>query len=246
MSSLLEGVDVSVYQGAINLASWEALYASGQRVAVVGSAHPRPNIYALQNLDNAKKAGFILATYLALYPGVTGGGTVQTAKNQCGPFWPELTFVAVDCEVDGITEQQINDAIAAVKTEGKRPVIYTAYWWWHDHFGDNRNFNTYPLWNAYYDQNPDVDFTSLPYGGWPLENVMGEQYSGTTILAGTTVDRNSFKSEFFTQGDPNMEEIAKLKALNKVAELFNSAVGYALKGLIMPESLRSQLRYLLG
>ena len=47
-----------------------------------------------------------------------------------------------------------------------------------------------PLWNAYYDGDPDED--GLPYGGW--EHSAIEQYQGTTDLCGQSVDLNFAKN----------------------------------------------------
>ena len=194
--SWIEGIDVSVWQGSILEGSWKALWDAGQRVAVVGSAHPRPNTYAHDNLERAKRQGFTLATYAVVYAGVPSAQTIATAKQMCGSFWSELAFVGVDCETPDITEAQIHGMVTAIEAEGLRPVIYTARWWWRDHFGDSQAFKHLPLWNAYYDSDPDIDFPSTAYGGWTLEKVIGEQYAGSVNLAGVTVDRNSFLKEF--------------------------------------------------
>lgn len=202
MSDFIQGVDVSVYQGAILEGSWQALYDAHQRVAVVGAAHPRPNTYCLGNLERANRVGFIIASYAVVYPGVPSAATIETAKRMCGSFWSELSFVAIDCETDGITESQIFGMEEALRRENQRPILYTAHWFWHGRFGNSQAFRHLPLWNAYYDQEPDIDFAKAPYGGWTLEDVVGEQYAGTTQLAGVTVDRNSFRADFVQPAPP--------------------------------------------
>jgi len=218
MAEWVEGIDVSVYQGAILQPSWDALYASGQRVAVVGSAHPHPNAYTSGNLSRAEAAGFVLATYVALSPGLTGATVVETGRQQCGPHWDKLAFVAVDCELNGITVAQIKQAVERVGALGQRPVIYTAHWWWVGHFGDKQDFKHVPLWNAYYDQQPDVDFAKLPYGGWTLDKVIGEQYAGSVQVDGVTVDRNSFRKDFVVP-QPVPTDSQRLTALAILAQI---------------------------
>ena len=204
--TLIPGLDISIYQGLVPEATWRCFYQDGQRVAIVGAAHPKPNPYAAGNFANAERAGFRhFATYAALYPGVPGRGTIQVAKAMCGGYWPRLSFVAVDCETDGITKGQIHEAVGEVQGEGKRPVIYTARWWWRDHFGNPTDFKALPLWNAYYDSDPDIDFATAPYGGWA--GVMGEQYAGTVTLCGVGVDKNSFDEAFIEEDDVTKEEV---------------------------------------
>ena len=52
------------------------------------------------------------------------------------------------------------------------------------------------LWSAHYDWNPDIDFGDNPYGPWTLAEVIGEQYQGSTNVAGGTIDLNTFKDSW--------------------------------------------------
>lgn len=64
--------------------------------------------------------------------------------------------------------------------------LYTGGWWWKPNMGNSARFSHLPLWNSYYDDNPDE--SGLPYGGWQHSAV--EQYAGTTTLGGMSVDLN--------------------------------------------------------
>lgn len=200
-SEWVEGVDISVYQGRVAAATWRELRAIGQEVAVVGSWHGlSENPHAEHNLTAAAAAGLRIATYVALNGARSGREAVERGRRACGPAWDRLNFVALDCEIDGITSAIIRDAERAVRDAGLRPAVYTARWWWRDRFGDPRDFAHLPLWNAAHDSDPDVDFGAGPFGGWTIDRLVGEQFSGTTTLAGLAVDRNVFRRAFVAQG----------------------------------------------
>ena len=239
MSEWVEGVDNSVYQGSVSQATWDALYAQGQRVACVGSAHPRPNPYALENLRRAKQAGFLLATYAVVYDSVRSAQTVGVAKQMCGEFWPELRFVGVDCETPNITEAQIHGMVTAIEAEHLRPVIYTGAWWWQGHFGDSPAFKHLPLWTASY-RNPANSDTVPLYGGWTRDKLIGHQWAGSVTLASTTVDRNNFVKEFIMPPPAGPTPEQRLLALSWLA---NAAEAIA-QGRPLTQTQKDRLKFL--
>ena len=172
------------------------MYADGQRVAIVGGWHGLDrNPYCEDNLRRAKEAGMILGSYTALNS-MSGVQSVQHMKDACGSMWRHVKIVGIDCEIDGITKGIIREALIETRRLGKKTCIYTAYWWWHDHFGYPDDFKNERLWNAFYDGDPDRDFSTLPYGGWPERKLVIEQWSGSQDYMGTVVDRNSIKRSF--------------------------------------------------
>mgnify|MGYP001582451802 FL=1 len=96
--------------------------------------------------------------------------------------------VWLDCEEDGL------DVIARIHEAVERfrefkVGIYTRRNWWETYIDDPENFSYLPLWDADYDDVPDLeDFT--PYGGWTKR--FGKQYAGNQPFCGTTVDFNVF------------------------------------------------------
>jgi len=241
MSDWVQGIDVSRYQGAILQPQWEALYAAGQRVAVVGSAHPSPNPHAEGNLARAEAAGFILATYAVVWPGLPSGTTIQVAKQMCGRFWDNLSFVGIDCETDGITEAQIYGMEQAILAEGLRPIMYTGQWWWQGHFGDSQAFKHLPLWTANYRTPPNSDAVPL-YGGWGREQLIGHQWAGTVSLAGVTVDRNNFLRDFIgvIMPTPTPTDSQRLLA----CQIWAEAIQLISKHQSLSEELKLKLRFL--
>ena len=114
--------------------------------------------------------------------------------------------VWVDCEKDAIevpfsdartaTPEQRVDAIwravAFIEDAGLSAGIYSGSWWWDPNTGRCTEFAHLPLWNSYYDGDPDID--GLPYGGWTTAAV--EQYSSTVPICGrATRDVNRIYEE---------------------------------------------------
>src|SRR3990167_3108193 len=77
---------------------------------------------------------------------------------------------------------------------GARPIIYTSYNAWTTLVIPKNPPRPpgVPLWNAWWDGDPDFDFPSRPFGAWLPAEVIGEQWSGGTTVCGTFVDRNEF------------------------------------------------------
>ena len=257
----IEGIDISKYQGSIDQATWRALEMSGQAVAIVGAWHGiDANPHCEGNLLRAKSAGMVTATYTALNS-LNGFTAVQNAKAACGSAWGDVAFVAIDCEINGITETTIRQAIQQCDDFGKQACIYTAYWWWHDQFGNSTQFAHMPLWNAYYDGEPDVDFGRLMYGGWAVSSVVMEQFTGSSQLAGITVDRNTILADWWVEEDQGDEPMTdeerrafdelKVKADRTAAQqraggVFATIAGKALQGEQPSAEDKNQARFLLG
>jgi hypothetical protein len=212
-------VDVSVYSGEITADKWREIKALGYEVAVIGLFHGQTaNRFANQQGFAAREAGMISAGYIYLAPwtGKNGEEQVLTGLQTLGAgLAKDLNFVAIDCECDGISKEMIWDAVATVRSEGLRAAIYTARWWWKDHFGDPHDFAGVPLWSAYYDNDPDLDFPKMPYGNWAPElrvgvraaqttGIMGEQYAGTVYICGVNCDLNFFDERFIRQEEEDM------------------------------------------
>jgi len=159
------------------------------------------NPYAKETLAHAQEAGLLIAGYTALAEG-TGGDAVYKAKLFAGPSFYNLSFLSIDVELDGCTVFQVQDAINNTLALGQRPVVYTAYWFWVSRMGNPTNFSTVPLWNAFYDGDPDFDIAQRPYGGWTQS--CGEQYLGTQSFAyggkKFGADVNEFIDSFFRSG----------------------------------------------
>ena len=248
--SRIEAADWSKFQPRHTSANMLALKNAGIGLIIPGAWHGDAhgiNPRCKDDLRLAREAGLHTATYTVLDSpqGTTAAGAVQKARQVCGEEWEHLSFVAVDVEVTGITIPEIATALTEVERMGQRPIIYTAYWFWHDRFGNPDNFKDVPLWNAYYDKDPDFDFAHLPYGGWTVDDVVGTQYEGTTTFAGVEMDRNSFLREFVENGE-DMATDEQLENRAKADAIFATAAAHVRQGRTPPKTVRDSIQWLLG
>jgi hypothetical protein len=111
----------------------------------------------------------------------------------CGRVW-------VDVETDGLANgftdgisptpaqriAELHQCIDLILDAGLRPGIYTGRWFWVPQMANTTEFSHLPLWNSFYDGDPDPD--GLPYGGWSTSAV--EQYSSSYNICGRDRDVN--------------------------------------------------------
>ena len=213
----MRAIDVSVYSGEISADQWQKIKADGYELAIVGLFHGRTvNRFAGQQLSGAIQAGLEVAGYVLIAPwtGWTGPQQVAAGMAEAQAYKDKLCFVAVDVEIDGVTEKMILDSLDAVEQLRQRPIIYTGWWWWYGHFNDSRTFSHIPLWTADYDDEANLD--TRMYGGWT--KAVGKQYAGTTMLHGINVDLNWFNEEWVMEGEEEVPGIdwckEKLKLLD--------------------------------
>lgn len=199
-----------------------ANHGYGCDLAIIGSWHGGSEGYdaAEQTLVNCRVVGLLTATYIALSPSMSGRESVDEGRRRCGNEWGLLKFVAVDAETIGVTAAHVRDAVQAILEYGGTPVVYTAHYIWRQMMGDDSTeFSGLPLWNAYYDDDPDIDYQKLPYGGWTIAKLAGEQYTNTTDIAGgVAVDFSVFSDEWIlslTQGIPDTDFAGTVKALRE-------------------------------
>ena len=164
------------------------------------------------NINDAAAVGLIPAGYSNSSPwyGSTKWWppdvTLKETKKNAGAAWPGLTVVSNDVETRGLTERCIRETQEALESEGKRVPIYTARWFWHGVLGNPMWSwaGQRQLWNAYYDDDPDIDFMNAPYGPWTQDKVIGEQYKNTTYIGDDGYDFNVFNQDYFTIGGNDM------------------------------------------
>lgn len=211
--STILALDMSVWGGVFTLQEAQEAVHLGYKLTIVGGWHGgTKNQYARESLANARTAGMMIATYTILNS-IPGAFAVDRCREACGDMWDHLKFVALDCEVDGITKATIRDAEVHALALGHQPIIYTGRWWWVGHFGNPQDFKHLPLWHSYYDLDPDIDFGRMQYGGWTMADLIGEQFQGTTIVAGQSVDKNVFIAEKLGQVAEEEEEDDDMRPL---------------------------------
>lgn len=239
------GIDASFSR--INRQTFQRFYDDGYRVFVqclwTGGYASNDGIQAVAalNLYDAKEVGFVIAGYSNANPWWSVGQSVIATKANAGMMWPHIDVVAVDVELEGTTEQQILDLCEALEGEGKRVCIYSARWFYRQSGSpDWSRLAKYPLWNAWYDDDPDIDFEHSPYGPWTMAQVVGEQYGGATINHSISVDLNVFDEEFWMgvteerirqiAREEDEDENSRINVLLAAMEYRNRAAGLALAG----------------
>ena len=97
-------------------------------------------------------AGLQTATYIVLaeHPEVVTDRPEGVRHLQA----EHLAFVALDCELRGLTEESLHEAIQLVQEAGHRCVIYTGAWFWEGRLGDPEWAAHMPLWDSLLRRHP--------------------------------------------------------------------------------------------
>lgn len=158
-----------------------------------GPEQPAKRVISLRNAleNNLPVAGYIVV-------GSTRPGPEYINLGRQGvpdDIWSALKFVAVDVEVPGIQVTEIVRALDRLAVLGKQGIIYTNANTWRNYIVPKNDTHlaqsNIKLWNASWDDDPDIDFSRLPFGGWSIEQVAIEQWSEGTYVCGQFVDRNT-------------------------------------------------------
>ena len=181
------------------------------------------------NIRRLVEAGVPVAGYISINSSRSGDYHVAKAKANIEPYlWGKLRWISVDVELDDITVVQIMQARNALLQDGIFPVpIYTSYNVWTTKIIP-RNSTVLArdgalLWNAYWDNDRDVDFGRLPFGGWTVDTMIGEQYTGDTPKCGHHLDRNTFFKDVALPAivsPPEEENDVEFATVSEVHKLF--------------------------
>jgi|SRR3990167_3529942 len=146
--------------------------------------------YFLQQIKTAHEAGLAVHAYVYLNWGISKEQTLN-ALNIIKNTPVERLWLDCEAPAEGASATEIIEEIKKCIeiSSSQIPVgIYTRYGWWTDVVNNTTEFSYLPLWNAYYDNDPDIDFYRLPYGGWT--DVFIEQFGDTRIVCGQSIDVN--------------------------------------------------------
>ena len=192
-----------------------------------GAEQPSPRV---TNLRMARDMGLPIAGYISLNARSLGAWHMNNGRTGVpDDLWRALAFVAVDVELPDIKAEQVLSAVDWVHDHGKRAIIYTSWNAWVNLTVPSNSslLKHVPLWNAYWDGDPDVDFPSLRYGGWRDEDVWIEQWSGGVDME-MFVDRNTFVKEKLLMPQPPDEESYLTVAEATAAGMYLNAASRAL------------------
>lgn len=179
---------------------WTGGYGNNDRIREV----------AAPNLSDFLEEGFLIAGYANANPWYPPANCLDEIILNAGGMWDSLRIVAEDVEIPGVVEGDIRDLCDALESQGKRVPFYTAAWFFKDFLGNPQWpwLREHKIWEAFYDGDPDIDFLNRRFGPWELDDVIGEQYLGTTLIDGVDVDLNVFNLDFW-EGEERMNAADK-------------------------------------
>lgn len=189
---LIHALDVSAYGGPIKVAQWAQALLAGFDLAIVQAWGGGPkglgkNPYCAQQLAGAREAGMMTAIYLVVPSDTTTltHSLIQAGKDAAGDEYQYVKFYALDIESETLLHPtapltRLADAISNIKD--KPVVIYSSKYKWEKSTGNTIGAWALPLWDARYDELPEIDKNWVPYGGWTQRAI--KQYKQNCIVAG--------------------------------------------------------------
>jgi lysozyme len=188
------GIDVSRYEGDID---WKKVAAAGHKFAVlratVGDYYTDPTFYT--NYANARKAGLLVSMYHVVVANRYADKQIARFFSVIGSRKSNFPLI-LDIERDDNVSNAANtacirDCISQIgKHDKRKPIIYTAKYYWKDHVLPVIDWSKYDLWVASYDKTP-----YLP-PGWKTWRFW--QYSDTGKVPGISggCDMNYFNGTY--------------------------------------------------
>lgn len=152
--TVLEGIDISVWQGNIN---WGQVKASGKYYASirVGDGYYLDTKFS-QNWAGAKNAGVIRSAYQFFEPGEDPITQADILINKVGgkldadDLPPMIDVEATGGQSPGVIADRIGKWVGRIKEKlGRDAIVYTGKYFWDDNV-KSWAFNSLPLWHAQY------------------------------------------------------------------------------------------------
>jgi lysozyme len=187
---VLEGIDVSYYQGDID---WSAVAGDGVEFAISRVNHGGffdPEFDT--NWAESRNAGLLRGAYQYFDPGGDPVAQATTLIEALGSLEPGDLPPVIDVEsTDGLSPTAISANVATwidmvEGALGRKPVIYTGSYFWNDNVVSDA-FADHPLWIAHY----TTGCPNLPTV-WPNWAFWQYTSSGSVAGIGGNVDRNLF------------------------------------------------------
>ena len=190
----VSGLDVSRWQGEIN---WPKVAAEGHRFvfirASIGDTYVDPHF--AQNWAGARGAGLLVSAYHVMRFDQDPQAQVDHFLAVLDGRVPDLPLVLDLERTDHASSDTITASIgvALERLESlvdRRPLIYTARWWWHRYVRSRVRWADYDLWIASYTREPYLPREWTQWQFW--------QYTAKGRVAGIsgrTVDLNWFNGQ---------------------------------------------------
>jgi lysozyme len=189
------GIDVSRWQGEID---WARVAVAGYRFAViratVGNYYTDPRFYV--NWEGAWHADLLLSAYHVVAPEIPADSQVErffeVLSGRSSDF-PLVLDVELSRDVgpEGITASIVECADLVEREDGRKPIIYTARWFWDNNVLEMVDWSDYDLWVAHY----GVDSPALP-AGWDRWRLWQYSDHGQVPGIGPATDLNWFSGSY--------------------------------------------------
>lgn len=193
MAATTPGIDVSRWQGTID---WPQVAAAGYRFAViratVGDSYTDPLFAA--NWEGAKQAGLLVSAYHVVKPGVAVDRQLTYFMEVLGGRRPDLPLV-LDVETAGGSPAAVTSHVQEclrqlTQLAGRKPIIYTARWFWDKNVLPGSEWAQYDLWVASYTEQP-----LLP-AGWNTWRFWQYSEKGRVPGINAAVDLDGFAGSY--------------------------------------------------
>jgi len=188
------GVDASRYDGEVD---WKKVYAAGYRFAViratVGDYYTDPLF--LTNWDGAKNAGMLVSAYHVVVATSYADKQIARLFSVLGSRKSDFPYI-FDIERKDSSSKTVNAAVIQDcvtqlgKYDKRRPIFYTAQYYWKDYVASSPDWGKYDLWVASYSSKPYLPSDWTTWKFW--------QYSETGKVPGmgAASDLNNFNGTY--------------------------------------------------
>ena len=151
----VKGIDVSYYQGTID---WTRVAADGVKYAFIRASDGlnTPDSKFDTNWSQAKARGVLRGAYQFFRPAQDPIAQADLMLSRIGTLAPDDLPPVIDVEADGglapaVVAERVKQWIDRVEAAtGRKPIIYTGYYFWRDEVGSPAFAAGYPLWHAQY------------------------------------------------------------------------------------------------
>ena len=205
------GVDVSRWQGEID---WRKVAAAGYRFAVlratVGNYYTDPRFYV--NWEAARDAGLLVSMYHVVAPERPADSQIDRFFHVLGGRFADFPLV-LDVELSrDVGPEAITACVAECserieREQGRKPIIYTARWFWDNNVLESEDLSSHHLWVASY----GVESPTLP-AAWDTWLFWQHADHGRVPGIGAAADLNWFNGSYedllaYVSVEPEEDEI---------------------------------------
>jgi GH25 family lysozyme M1 (1,4-beta-N-acetylmuramidase) len=190
-----DGIDISIYSGAVDASTWDCVKKSGRDWAVIQAWDCKSlNAHVADNVKAAKHAGLDpVDVYVFMsngcdsdYAGVVDAVHKEIAGSGFGKIWFDIEqcsgcWGSADANIEYMT-----NAAKHAKSLGIDYGVYSSEGEWPQVMGSNKWSEGGDLWYADWDSAKNFDDGGYKFGGWSKAGA--KQYSGNTNLCGLSVD----------------------------------------------------------